>query len=349
MPKPVKKNRPVRKRTWDTEDWDTLAREGRARREDNLPSSARRTENYFSDCEANGVVVSPYGVLAFVLEGTEECLCRVHDKLVDGKSSILAPGDLVRIEQTTQGPVVCAVKTRVNKLSRPAIGRNREQVIAANIDLAVIVASVSGPPFSPGLIDRYLVAAQAGGVTPIVCINKIDLAGDDMQGAAMYRELGLTVVATSCKTGEGIDGLRAQLLGKTSVLAGHSGVGKSSIVNALDPNVTIHTREISESTNKGRHTTSASRLYRLDGGIRIIDTPGVKQLGLWGVTPAELDYYFPEIASTSPTCRFRDCTHTHEPKCAVRDAVESGAIARVRFESYLRIRASLAEKTKSSR
>lgn len=349
MSKSLKKNKPVRKRTWNSEDLDTLAREGRTRRETNLPSSVRRAENYFSDGETNGVVVSPYGVLAFVLCGNEECLCRVDDALVDGKSSILAPGDLVRVEQTAQGPVVCAVKTRFNKLSRPAVGRNREQVIAANIDLVVIVASISSPSFSPGLIDRYLVAAQAGGVTPIVCINKIDLSHGDAQGAATYRELGLTVVETSCKIGEGVDVLRAELIGKTSVLAGHSGVGKSSIVNALDPNMMICTREISESTNKGRHTTSASRLYRLDGGIRIIDTPGVKQLGLWGVTPAELDYYFPEIARTAPACKFRDCTHTHEPKCAVRDAVESGAISRARFDSYLRIRASLSESPKSSR
>ena len=346
MSKPFKANKRVRKRTWDANDWDTASREGRSRREGSAPPTPRPLEECFSECDANGVVVSPYGVLAFVLCGDAECLCRVDDALVDGKTSVLAPGDLVRVDSTEQGPVVCAVRPRTNKLSRPAILKNREQVFAANIDRAVIVASVARPAFKPGLIDRYLVAAQAGGVEPIVCVNKIDICDAEPGGVSMYRELGLPVVATSCASGAGLAELRALLSGKISVLAGHSGVGKSSIVNALDPNLTIHTQEISDSSKKGRHTTSASRLYELAGGIRIIDTPGVKQLGLWGVSPAELNYYFQEIAEVSQRCKFRDCTHTHEPACAVRDATETGAIARARFASYLRIRASLEEDTK---
>lgn len=267
----------------------------------------------------------------------------MDDVLVDGKSSVLAPGDRVFIEHDERGPVVRAVHPRRNKLSRPAIARDREQVFAANIDCAVIVASVVRPAFNPGLIDRYLIAAQAGGVESIVCINKIDLANGEPEGAAVYREIGLRVLGTSCETREGLDALREQLGGKCSVLVGHSGVGKSSLVNALDPDLTIHTQEISDSSNKGRHTTSASRLYELAGNIRIIDTPGVKQLGLWGVTPAELNYYFHELAEASSACKFRDCTHTHEPKCGVRDAVETGAIAKARYDSYLRIRTSLTE------
>ena len=341
MSKPFKRNKPVRQRTWDSNDWDTASREGRSKRPGAVPNAPRDVESSFTDCDANGVVVSPYGVLAFVLSGDSECLCRIDDSLVDGKSSILAPGDLVFIERDDRGPVVRAVRRRTNKLSRPAVGSTREQVFAANIDRVIIVASVARPAFNPGLIDRYLVAAQAGGVVPIVCVNKIDIAETAGDGAAMYGDIGIAVVPTSCVTGEGLDALRAHLAGMTSVLVGHSGVGKSSLVNALDPNVTIHTQEISESTNKGRHTTSASRMYELTGSIRIIDTPGVKQLGLWGVTPAELDYYFHEIAEASAGCKFRDCTHTHEPRCAVRDAVDAGSIARARYASYVRIRTSL--------
>lgn len=344
MPKPFKRDKPVRKRNWDANDWDTASREGRSKRADSASEQVRPAEDYFTECDANGVVVSPYGVLAFTMHGDTECLCRVGDALVDGKSSVLAPGDHVLIEQDERGPVVRAVRPRMNKLSRPAIGRDREQVFAANIDCAVIVASAVRPAFNPGLIDRYLVAAQAGGVVPVVCINKADLADREPEGAVVYRDLGLRVLRTSCETGEGLDALREILAGKSSVLVGHSGVGKSSLVNALDPDLTIHTQEVSDSTNKGRHTTSASRLYELAGNIRIIDTPGVKQLGLWGVTPAELNYYFHEIAEASAACKFRDCTHTHEPKCGVREAVDTGAIAKARYDSYLRIRTSLTEK-----
>ncbi len=343
MPSPFKRDKPVRKRRWDANDWDTASREGRSKRADSAPEQTRAPEDYFTDCEANGLVVSPYGVLAFALCGNEECLCRVDDVLVDGKSSVLAPGDRVFIEHDERGPVVRAVRPRTNKLSRPAIARDREQVFAANVDCAVIVASVVRPVFNPGLIDRYLVAAQAGGVEPVICVNKIDLANGEPDGVAVYRELGLRVLGTSCETAEGLEPLRELLRDKCSVLVGHSGVGKSSLVNALDPDLTIYTQEISDSTNKGRHTTSASRLYELAGNIRIIDTPGVKMLGLWGVTPAELNYYFHELAEASAGCKFRDCTHTHEPKCGVRDAVEAGSIAKARYDSYLRIRASFSE------
>lgn len=343
VPRPFKRNKPVRNRRWDATDWDTVSREGRSKRPRGGPSVVGSPDGYFTDCEPNSVVVSPYGMLAFVLHGVKECLCRVHESLMSGKSSILAPGDMVRVELDGQGPIVSAVRPRTSKLSRPAVGAHREQVFASNIDLAVIVASVARPTFNPGLIDRYLVAAQAGGVAPIVCINKLDLTGTEPAAVAMYRELDGPVITTSCVDNTGIAELRELLRGKTGVLTGHSGVGKSSLVNALDPHMVIHTQEISDRTNKGRHTTSASRLYELAGGIRIIDTPGVRQMGLWGVSPAELNYYFQEIARVSQHCRFRDCTHTHEPKCAVRAAAGTGEIPRARYASYLRVRASLED------
>lgn len=341
---PRKNRKPVRRRAWDPTDADTLTRESRARREDRgavrLPPVMRE---FFSDTPANALVIGPYGALAFVLWNGEEHLCRIDDALMDGKSSVLASGDDVLVEADSGAPLVRAVRHRRTKLSRPAIGRTREQVLAANIDCVVIVASAAKPLFNPGLVDRYLVAAQAGGARPILCINKTDLVTAEPREVQPYREFDLAIFETSCETHAGLDALSQALAGKLSVLTGHSGVGKSSIVNALEPSLSIDTQDISESTKKGRHTTTSSRLYELPNGARIIDTPGIKQLGLWGISPEELDYYFHELAERAHECRFRDCTHVHEPHCAVKDAVESNEISLARYESYLRIRKALVE------
>ncbi|MCC6694030.1 MAG: ribosome small subunit-dependent GTPase A [Candidatus Hydrogenedentes bacterium] len=343
---PRKNRKPVRRRAWDPSDADTLTRESRARREDRgavrLPPLAKE---FFSDTPANALVIGPYGALAFVLWNGAEHLCRVDDALMDGKSSVLAPGDDVQVEADSGGPVVRAVRHRRTKLSRPAIGRSREQVLAANIDCVVVVASAAKPQFNPGLVDRYLVAAQAGGARPILCINKMDLVSAEPREVEPYREFDLAIFETSCQNRAGLDALSDALAGKLSVLTGHSGVGKSSIINALEPSLSIDTQDISESTKKGRHTTTSSRLYELPNGARIIDTPGIKQLGLWGISPEELDYYFHELAERAEKCRFRDCTHVHEPHCAVKDAVEVSEISLARYESYLRIRKALVEET----
>jgi ribosome biogenesis GTPase len=347
MPKKiVKKRKTVRRRQWDPADADTLARESRARREDRgsvrLPPEDR---DFFTDCESNALVITPYGALAFVLRIDTEYLCRVDDKLMDGKTSVLAPGDEVFVEEDGEDLVIRAVRPRRSKLSRPAVGRNGEQVLAANIDCVVIVASVSKPAFSPGLIDRYLVAAQAGGARPLLVVNKMDLGDREPAGVQPYRDLGIEVFNTSCAFNMGFERLRGALAGRVSVLSGHSGVGKSSIITALQPAILIDTQEISESTQKGRHTTTYSKLYALENGATIIDTPGIKQLGLWGITPEELDYYFHDIAKYAADCRFRNCTHLHEPHCAVKAALESHHIAKARYDSYVRIRETLVEET----
>jgi len=338
----------TRKRTWDAEqDVDAALREPRRVRGRETGVGAPvdvecDLSECFTDVEPNGRVISPYGVLAFVLTEEGERLCRVTDSLTDGKTSVLAPGDEVRVEQCDDGPTVTAVRRRHTTLSRPAIYKAREQVFAANIDLLVVVTSTAKPPFRAGLVDRYLIAAEVGGVGMLLCVNKIDLAAepDEVDG---YRALGLPVVNTSCVDGAGIDDLREALRGKLSILAGQSGTGKSSLINSMDPTLRLATRQVSDDTQKGRHATTASRIYQLDGGIRIIDTPGIRQLGLWGVTSQELDYYFPEIARFAAECRFRNCVHDREPDCAVRSAVESGQIAAHRYESYHRIRRSLEE------
>ncbi len=294
------------------------------------------------DFTPNGLVISRSRKWATVQwEGREE-LCKLTDDLAQ-RGAALAPGDHVLIERIANEPWVRAVGQRHTKLSRPAMEHAGadEQVFAANIDVLVVVASTMRPVFRAGLVDRYLIAAEIGGVAPILCVNKMDLTESEPPELQAYREIGVRMITTSAETGQGIAELREALRGKLSVFAGHSGVGKSSLLNALQPGLALDTREISDATNKGRHTTTTAKLFQLEGDIRIIDTPGIRALGLWEVSPEAVAYYFPEIAEHSAACKFRDCTHTHEPKCGVREAVESGAISKHRFASFQRIRESL--------
>ena len=297
----------------------------------------------------NGLVVSTSGPWAFVYFQGSEQICRIDEKLMVGKSSVLAPGDDVLVEPEEEQLFIRGLGKRHTKLSRPAvkISRIKEQVFAANVDLLIVVASVLKPRFKPGLVDRYLVAAEIGGVEPILCINKMDLVEEEPSSVSVYRDIDLNVIATSCETGQGIGELRDALRGKLSVLAGHSGVGKSSLLNALDPELEIDTQEVSNYNEKGRHTTSTSRLYHLENDkIHIIDTPGIRQLGLWGVSHEELSYYFPELEVLALECKFRNCTHIHEPHCAVLEAIEEGEIPMRRYNSYLRIMEDLEQKAR---
>ncbi|MCC6145848.1 MAG: ribosome small subunit-dependent GTPase A [Candidatus Hydrogenedentes bacterium] len=295
--------------------------------------------------EPNALVIAHSKKWAFVQMAGEELLCKIDDRLVAEDGTLLAAGDRVLMEHLGgEGEdFVRGIAPRRTRLSRPAFGGGREQVIAANVDLLVIVAAVVRPPFRTGLIDRYLISAQVGGVEPLICVNKMDLVDEAPEGLQVYREMGVPIILTSCKTGAGLDELRAALRDRISVLSGHSGVGKSSILNALDPDLELHTREVSDYNDRGKHTTTASRLYQIDDRTRIIDTPGIRGLGLWEVSPAEVSHYFPDIAQYAVACKFRDCTHTHEPGCAVKAAVDTGELSSARLASYLRIRQSLQE------
>ncbi|MCF6284454.1 MAG: ribosome small subunit-dependent GTPase A, partial [Candidatus Hydrogenedentes bacterium] len=281
----------------------------------------------------------------FVLkDGTEE-LCLIDVRLKEGKSTLLASGDQVYVEQEAEKWVVRGIGPRSSRLSRPGHEHDRldEQVFAANIETLVIVAAAADPPFRTGLVDRYLIAAEVGGVTPIICVNKIDLVDEDPPALKDYEALGFQVIRTSCESGEGLDALRAVLGGKLSILSGHSGVGKSTLLNVLDKDLEVHTQEVSGVSHRGRHTTTASRLYKLEGNIRIIDTPGIRALGVWGVSPEEVAWFFPDLAELGEACRFRNCSHTHEPDCAVVAALDEGRLTPWRYDSYLRIRGSMEE------
>ena len=232
------------------------------------------------------------------------------------------------------------VLPRRTKLSRRAAGPGkREQIVAANVDQLVIVSAIADPPLNLNLIDRYLVAADRGGLGAIVCINKMDL-GDPQAAAeelATYRELGYPVVLASARTGLGIDALRARLHAKTSVFAGKSGAGKSALLTALEPGLALRSAPISAATGKGRHTTTYSSLLRLTGGGYVIDTPGIRAYTLWEVEAEDLARHFPEIRAAEPGCRFTDCSHLHEPDCAVQAAAAEGRIDPRRYASYRRI------------
>jgi ribosome biogenesis GTPase len=345
LKKPRKNKRPVRNRRWSADDVDTVSRARKRFRghEEDAAYTKESEDAVFVEANPNSVVVSPYGKLAFVKSGDDEVLCEVGDALITGKSSILAPGDRVRIEKGEGKPLVVGVAPRTSKLSRPAVGRAQEQVLAANAEFLLIVAAAAKPPFRPGLVDRFLILADAGDVSPILCINKMDLVDTPPAEVENYRALGVPVFEMSCETGDGIDALRDTLKGKSGVLAGHSGVGKSTIINELDSEFELITQDVSDSSNKGRHTTTTARRYELADDITLIDTPGVREVGLWRIGVEELALYFTEIVEASSGCGFRDCTHIHEPRCAVLAAVEEGSIARARYDSYVRIRESLEE------
>ena len=344
-----KKRKHVRERDWLQHGENSFTHDlvKHRRAQVKLSESAVEATPVPEDFEPNALVISHSKKWGFVEMQGEEHLCIIDERLKEKGATLIAPGDRVLVETEEDEPIIRAVAPRGSRLSRPSTRHHdvAEQVIAANIDHLIVVAAAAEPPFRAGLVDRYLIAAQTGGVEPLLCINKMDLVDERPEEATLYESLGVRVFYTSATTGAGLDELRDALRGTVSVLSGHSGVGKSSLLNALDPDLTLHTQPISDHSKRGQHTTTLSRLYELDGNIRIIDTPGIRALGLWGVSPEEVTYYFPDLAEHAAACKFRDCTHTHEPECAIRSGVEAGDISEPRYESYLRIRASLESDT----
>jgi ribosome biogenesis GTPase len=267
---------------------------------------------------------------------------RLLKTLSTDQRHVVAVGDVVwfRPEGTGEG-IIERVEPRRGVLSRTS--RGRQQVLVANVDQIIIVTSAAEPRLKPNLIDRVLVTAEKARIRPVICINKVDLVEPAhlMPLAGVYSQLGYDVVLTSAVTGLGVDRLRDVLAGAQSVVTGQSGVGKSSLLNAIDPGLDLRVQTVSAESQKGRHTTSTAELIPLSlggyGGY-VVDTPGIRQFELWGVIPEEVAGFFRDLRPYVSGCRFPDCTHTHEELCAVKDAVADGWIDARRYESYVQIR-----------
>lgn len=248
----------------------------------------------------------------------------------------LAVGDKVTVE----GEQIVAIKERANYIIRKASNLSKEShILAANIDQVLLFVTLSQPQTPNEFVDRFLVTAMAYAVPVVMVVNKIDLLEDLAYLQAycyLYRSLGYQVIATSLQTGEGVEELKQMMKGKVSLLAGNSGVGKSSFINAVDASLQVKTGDVSKAHQTGMHTTTNAEMYQVAGG-RIIDIPGIKGFGIIDMEAHEIGHYFPEIFRFSKDCRFSDCLHQNEPDCAVRKALLSHQISESRYQSYLSI------------
>ncbi len=291
-----------------------------------------------------GIVVAIAKGRADVHSLGQRMACSLAPDIEQRQQTELSVGDEVVINRHGEGWRVEAVAPRRSWLSRPDPAAKIERVIVANVDLVVSVVSVVAPPLHPRIIDRMMIAAGKGNVELGIAVNKIDLLpkGDpqkELEKLAPYRRLGIKVVEVSAEAEIGIESLREIMTGKRCAFIGHSGVGKSSLLNAIAPEIGAATGGVSEGNSRGAHTTRSSTLYDLGENTQIIDTPGVRSFGLWQLKADEVAGYFPEFASIG--CRFRDCSHRVEPGCGVLAAIEDGALDRDRYETYLRILDSL--------
>jgi ribosome biogenesis GTPase len=281
-------------------------------------------------------------------ERTLVCRLRGRLKKMQRFGDVVAVGDWVRVSLLPDGTgMIEAVAPRQRALVRqaPAARGSYQQVLLANPDQLVLVFACAQPSPSMGMLDRFLVIAEKQLIPVLIVANKVDLVTLEraQELFAPYPPLGYPVIYTSAKTGYGVADLKAHLLGRLSALAGPSGVGKSSLLNAIQPNLGVAVGSVREKSGKGRHTTVVRQLFPLDGGGYVADMPGLRSLALWDTQPEELDGYFPEIRERVAQCQFNDCTHINEPGCAVRAAVEAGEIHPQRYQSYVRMRLGLDE------
>jgi len=279
-------------------------------------------------------------------DSDEIVTCFVRGKLKRERlfTDLITTGDHVRWRLTRPGRgIIEEVLERETQLSRlrPGPGDTPvEHVIIANPDQAVFILAVREPFPHLRMLDRLLVIAENNDLPALICANKMDLLEDEREIRELfdvYEEIGYPVLYTSVHSGLGVEALRERLAGRLSVLSGPSGVGKSSLLNAVQPELGLAVREISEATGKGRHTTVTVRLWPLDGGGYVADTPGLREAGFFDIEPEELAWHFVEMRPYLADCRFSSCIHTHEPDCAVKEAVQAGAISKVRYDSYCRL------------
>ena len=261
----------------------------------------------------------------------------------------VAVGDHVSIRlNDDKTGLITQIHPRRNKLSRRAAGRRvgKEHVIVSNVDAAYIMQSVKLPKPNPGFVDRFLVMATYHDLEPGIILNKVDLMDEEDEHeiesfSSIYSELGFSVFQISAKTEAGLDKLKDHLSGKVSVVAGPSGVGKSTLLNVLAPELDLPTSEVSQKTKKGRHTTTNAALFPIDDTTYLVDTPGIREYGLLDINPEDLPHFYPEFEPYLNQCRFPNCVHDHEPGCVVKEAVDEGKISPVRFRNYLSILDSL--------
>jgi ribosome biogenesis GTPase len=304
--------------------------------------------------QMNGVVVSGTGGVWQVRAENGETMAvslRGRLKKDDPDALKLSVGDDVVIEQESRGTgwAIAEIRPRRSRLARRSPGGGHgERVVVANIDQVVIVFAAAKPEPHVRMIDRFLVIAEGNDLEARIVINKVDLLDTDEAHARFhdYERAGYPVHYTSVKADIGLRELHDALTRRTSVLSGPSGVGKSSLLNSMYPGLNFRVGEISESVNKGRHTTVGAVLHPLPDSGYVVDTPGLREVGMWGMPSAELDHCFPELRAHLGKCRFGDCTHVTEPDCAVRDAVEHGAVSRQRYDSYVKLREELEETEK---
>ncbi len=269
-----------------------------------------------------------------------------QDPRLEKYSDPVVVGDHVDFDPDPDGEgSIREVLPRKNVFTRKYKNSRRNDLIAANIDRIVVIQCFGTPRLNPRFVDRLLVRGIKEGIPLLLCVNKLDLAekGETRALSSYYRGYDLSLRTTSAVTGEGVRALKKELAGRLSILIGNSGVGKTSLLNAMYPDLDLRTREVSESTGKGRHATTNVEMFRLDDDTRIIDTPGLREFGLVDIEPRELGVYFMEFGRYADRCNFSPCTHDHEPGCEVKRLVEEGIISEERYVSYLNILTSLRE------
>ena len=297
-----------------------------------------------NEAKFQGLVIKAQSGFFTVETGQGLVVCQLRGKLKQGRATgdIAALGDKVWVSVLEDKTgVIEEVEERKQAIVRldPRPQGEYQQVLLSNADQAVFVFACAHPKPKLRMLDRFLVIAEKQNIMPIIVANKADLVDDPKEIFKMYESIGYRAIYTSIKTGAGIDELKSVLAGKISAFAGPSGVGKSSLLNTLHPKLDLEVGEVSQAMKKGIHTTVTREMFPLEGGGYVADTPGWKSLALWDTEPEEMEAYFPELRGLVRDCQFSDCTHTHEPNCAVLAAVKDGRVHPERFDSFLRLRA----------